>query len=75
MIMSSNYDIVCLGTSITSSWAMVHATTYRVWKGTDITGHNVLFLRERCMVSKNRDLAQHLGKNRALQSLMTKAKF
>ena len=45
MIMTSPYDIVILGLSITSSWGNGHATTYRgLVKELTVRGHNVLFL-------------------------------
>ena len=60
MIMTSPYDIVILGLSITSSWGNGHATTYRgLVKELTVRGHNVLFLeRDMPWYANNRDLAQ-----------------
>lgn len=60
MIMTSAYDIVFLGLSITSSWGNGHATTYRgLIKELTSRGHNVLFLeRDMPWYANNRDLAQ-----------------
>lgn len=60
MIMTSPYDIVFLGLSITSSWGNGHATTYRgLVRELTSRGHNVLFLeRDMPWYANNRDLAQ-----------------
>lgn len=60
MIMASQYDIVFLGLSITSSWGNGHATTYRgLVKELTARGHNVLFLeRDMPWYANNRDLPQ-----------------
>ncbi len=55
--MNSEFDIVILGLSITSSWGNGHATTYRgLVKGLAQRGHRVLFLeRDADWYSQNRD--------------------
>jgi spore maturation protein CgeB len=60
MIMTSPYDMVFLGLSITSSWGNGHATTYRaLLRELTTRGHNVLFLeRDVPWYAKNRDMEQ-----------------
>ncbi len=55
--MNSNFDIVIIGLSITSSWGNGHATTYRsLVRGLARRGHRVLFLeRNLPWYAENRD--------------------
>ena len=60
MILSSSYDIVVLGLTITSSWGNGHATTYRgLVKELVARGHRVLFLeRDMPWYAMHRDLSE-----------------
>ena len=60
MILSSSYDIVILGLTISSSWGNGHATTYRgLVKELCARGHHVLFLeRDMPWYAMHRDLAE-----------------
>jgi spore maturation protein CgeB len=56
--MSSRYDIVVVGLTLSSSWGNGHATTFRsLLKGLDALGQRVLFLeREKPWYAAHRDL-------------------
>lgn len=59
MILSSSYDIVICGLTITSSWGNGHAVTYRgLMRELSARGHEVLFLeRDMPWYAAHRDLA------------------
>ncbi len=61
--MTSRYDIVILGLSVTSSWGNGHATTYRsLLRGLAARGREVLFLeRDAPWYAGNRDEPQPAG--------------
>ena len=73
MILSSSYDVVILGLTITSSWGNGHATTYRgLMRELVSRGHHVLFLeRDMPWYAMHRDLPEPpYGRTELYGSLM-----
>ena len=67
--MSSSFDIVILGLTVTSSWGNGHATTWRsLIRGLAARGHRILFLeRNAFWYAENRDEPHPEGARRNIR--------